>query len=252
MDFAARFILDELGIEFEDPEANSLDAIIDRFGNEFPKTRIFSDLARQTLIDVDAANDPDMALTAWLDHEEAMFRRLERRVVAERLKAGFVSGTDVNVDGFIKFSLSVQNRRKSRMGYSFENQLEAIFHACNLTFETQTITENKSIPDFLFPGSTQYSDANFPSAGLTMLGAKSTCKERWRQILPEADRITPKHLATLEPGISETQTSQMLASGVQLVVPASLHASYSHCQQKNLYSIADFVELVKTRETQYS
>jgi EcoRII C terminal len=116
LDFAARFVLDELGIEFEDPNANSLDAIIERYGLEFPKTKDFSGLARLTLPDVSAEDAPDVALMAWLDHEEAMFRRLERRIVSARIEQGFLTADGVDVDGFLSFSLSVQNRRKSRMG----------------------------------------------------------------------------------------------------------------------------------------
>ena len=66
LDFAARFLLDELGIEFEDPNANSLDTIIDHFGLVFPKTIVFSQLARLTLPSVAADETPDAALMAWL------------------------------------------------------------------------------------------------------------------------------------------------------------------------------------------
>ena len=38
LDFAARFILDEIGIEFEEPDAARLDTIIVPFGMEFPQT----------------------------------------------------------------------------------------------------------------------------------------------------------------------------------------------------------------------
>ena len=57
-----------------------------------------------------AEDDPDAALIAWLDHEEALFRRLERRVVSTRIEAGFMNEDGTDVDGFISFSLSVQNR----------------------------------------------------------------------------------------------------------------------------------------------
>ena len=247
LDFAARFVLDEIGIEYEDPEANSLDAIVERFGTTFPKTRDFSALARQTLPEVDARIDPDLALVTWLDHEEAMFRRMERKVVADRLTAGFTDGESVDVDSFLSFSLSVQNRRKSRMGLAFENHLEAVFAANELQFDTQATTERNNKPDFLFPSSAAYADQSFPVALLTMLGAKSTCKERWRQVLPEADRIDTKHLATLEPSISETQTDQMKESSVQLVVPTSIQRSYSPQQRDWLLSMADFVQLVIER-----
>ena len=249
LDFAARFILDEIGIEFEEPDADRLDTIIERFGSEFPKTAEFSDLARLTLPEVRAEDDPDMALVAWLSHEEALFRRLERRIVSTRLEEGFFdeSGT-TDVDGFIRFSLSVQNRRKSRMGLSLEHHLEAIFRAYEIAFARGVVTENNQRPDFLFPSEEAYRNA--PETGhacLTMLGAKSTCKDRWRQVLAEAAKIPRKHLLTLEPGISEPQTIQMENTGLQLVVPQSIQESYTDRQRVWLWNLGEFISDVVAR-----
>lgn len=249
LDFAARFVLDELGIEFEDPNANSLDSIIERFGLGFPKTHEFSALARLTLPEVSAEISPDGALMAWLDHEEAMFRRLERRIVSARIEQGFVHDGGVDVDGFLSFSLSVQNRRKSRMGQSFEHHLAAVFDAQNVCYAKGGKTERNNKPDFLFPSQEAYSNVTFPEQRLTMLAAKSVCKERWRQILPEADRIMAKHLVTLEPGISAAQTDQMMAHAVQLIVPQSLQASYTSDQSEWLWSLDRFVQHVKALES---
>ncbi|WP_346656468.1 type II restriction endonuclease [Bradyrhizobium sp. NBAIM01] len=41
--------------------------------------------------------------------------------MADRLRAGFLTDK-ADVDGFIAFSLTVQNRRKSRAGKSLEHQ----------------------------------------------------------------------------------------------------------------------------------
>lgn len=251
LDFAARFILDEIGVEFEEPEADKLDRIIDRFGTTFPKTAEFSDLARLTLPEVRAEDDPDAALIAWLDHEEALFRRLERRVVSSRIEAGFTSADGTDVDGFISFSLSVQNRRKSRMGHSLENHMAAVLRAHDIRHVRGAITEHKHKPDFLFPDLETYQAA--PADGdarLTMLGAKSTCKDRWRQVLAEAEKINRKHLLTLEPGISEPQTDQMDASGLQLVVPSPVHGSYTDAQRGWLWSVGDFIGEVRARQGQ--
>ncbi|EBK1959289.1 restriction endonuclease, partial [Salmonella enterica] len=49
----------------------------------------------------------------------------------------------------------------------------------------------------MFPGISHYHDSEFPHARLTMLASKSTCKDRWRQMLNEAVRISDKHLLTL-------------------------------------------------------
>ena len=81
-----------------------------------------------------------------------------------------------------------------------------------------------------------------------MLGAKSTLKDRWRQVLSEAERIEAKHLLTLEPGISENQTTEMQAKKLQLVVPRSLHATFRPPQQAWLMDLSGFLKVVKARQ----
>lgn len=247
--FAARYILDELGIEIEEPEAERMDALLERFNGIFPKTAIFADFVRESLPEVSPLDGPDAALLAWMEQEEKLFRRMERHVVSDRLKAGFCDADGSDVDGFIKFSLSVQNRRKSRAGYAFENHLEQVFKICGVTYDSQAVTENNSKPDFLFPGADEYHNSNFPASKLTMLGVKSTCKDRWRQVLSEASRIPEKHLITLEPGISQNQTSEMEANHLQLILPRGLHGTYRENQQKWLLDLDGFITLVKERET---
>lgn len=248
LDFAARYILDELGIEFEEPEADRLDALIEPFGLAFPKTRALSELARRSLPATLPLDAPDEALVAWMEREEQLFRRLERRVVDARLRSGFVAGEDADVDGFLSFSLSVQNRRKSRAGHALENHLEALFIAHKLRFARGVETENRNKPDFLFPGQAEYRDPSFPAARLTMLGAKSTLKDRWRQVLSEATRIETKHLLTLEPSVSANQTDEMQVKHLQLVVPISIQKTYTEKQRAWLMDLQLFVRLVRNRQ----
>lgn len=248
LDFAMRYVLDELGIEPEETEAEKLDAILAKHAKKFPKTFEFAKLARESLTEVSALDDADKVVMAWLEREEMLFRRLERHIVSDRLKTGFMTDEVADVDGFIAFSLSVQNRRKSRAGYSLEHHVEALFKARNLKFERQVTTEGKSKPDFLFPGQAEYLDLTFKTERLTMLGSKSSLKDRWRQVLDEADRITHKHLLTLEPGVSESQTDAMKNRNLQLVVPRSIHTSYKEPQQKWLMDVAGFIKLVEERQ----
>ena len=249
LNLAARYVLDELGVEFEDQDS-VFDTLIEPFGLEFPATRVFSELARTSLQDeVDAHGDPDAVLMAWLEREESLFRRLEHRIVAERLQSGFITvGGDANVDEFIAFSLSVQNRRKARAGQSLELHLEALFEAHKIRFVRGGETENRNRPDFLFPGTTEYRDSAFPAERLTMLGAKSTLKDRWRQVLSEARRIEFKHLLTLEPGISEAQTNQMKSEKLQLILPHKIHETYRESQRAWLLTVSDFIDLVKSKQ----
>ena len=76
----------------------------------------------------------------------------------------------------------------------------------------------------------------------------TTAKDRWRQVLEEADKIDRKHLITLEGAISENQTNEMISRQLQLVVPKEIHATYSEKQQSWLYSVEDFLGLVKERQ----
>lgn len=82
-----------------------------------------------------------------------------------------------------------------------------------------------------------------------MLGAKSTLKDRWRQVLSEAERIPEKHLITLEPGISGHQTREMKAKQLQLVIPEPLHDSFQPEQRSWLMNLAGFIDLVRYRQT---
>ena len=246
--FAARYILDELSIEPEEPEAGQLDALIEPFGLVFPKTKTFSELARSSLPDVSAIDDPDGALVDWLDREEQLFRRLERRIVAKRIGDGFHGEGAVDVDGFLSFSLSVQNRRKARAGQALENHLEAVFQAQRIRYARGAQTENRNRPDFLFPGAEAYINPAFPESRLTMLGAKSTLKDRWRQVLSEAHRIDQKHLLTLEPGISRNQTDEMQAKALQLVIPRPLHRTFQPDKQDWLMDLGGFIRLARERQ----
>ena len=133
------------------------------------------------------------------------------------------------------------------MGYAFENHLVAIFESRKLQFQRGCRTENHSKPDFLFPGCEAYHTSSFPAEWLTMLGAKSTCKERWRQVLAEAARIQHKHLLTLEGGISVNQTNEMISNNLQLVVPYPIHESYLDEQRRWLMNVEQFIGMVAAK-----
>lgn len=248
VDYVVRWVLDAIGIE---PPAAEVDAdlITERFGRTMPTTRIFSAFARDQMTECDPLDDPDHALMAWLETEERYFRAFERLLVEDRLRNGFLHDDKaVDVDGFIAFSLSVQNRRKSRAGYALENHLEHIFRAWQLRYDRGATTEGRSKPDFLFPSRDEYLDAGFAASGLSILGAKASCKDRWRQILGEADRVDIKHLVTLEPSISVNQTDEMQTRSVQLVLPGQVHASYNDAQRGWLWTVGRFIEHIRDQQ----
>ncbi len=240
--FVARYILDQLGIETRERLSFSyLEDMLRRFNGDFPSTREFSAYARETL-GISSRDNPDEALLIWLEREEILFRMLEKHLAEKKIREGFN-----DIDEFVNTALSIINRRKSRVGAGFENHLEYIFKEFDLTFSTQKVTENKSKPDFVFPCIEAYhrlpDDA--VSKIVTILGAKYSCKDRWRQVLAEGNRINKKYLITVEAGISSNQTTEMENSGVKLIVPNEILETYSSSQRISIINLRGFIEKVK-------
>ena len=243
LEYASKYILEQIGISVEEQRESYLDEMLSLFDGKFPTTKEFSAYARSTLSEVSALDNPDSVLLSWLSREEELFRTLEKHIIQSKLTTGFN-----DVDDFISYSLSVQNRQKSRVGQSFENHFEEILKSRNIRYDRTKITENKSKPDFIFPSIVQYHDINFPVENLTMLGVKSTCKDRWRQVLAEADRIEHKHLLTLEAAISTNQTNEMIQKNLQLVVPKPIHKTYTSLQQDWLIDINTFISILQEKQ----
>ncbi|HJG37742.1 type II restriction endonuclease [Enorma phocaeensis] len=248
IDAMAAQILESIGIEVGIPSAadNYLDGLVGRFGDSFPRGADFSAYSVSTLAELDWAGDPDGSLVACYEREELLFRVFERHIL-ERDLAPFLGDT-LDVDGVLRVTMSTFQRRKSRAGTAFENQLSMLFDAFGIQYSAQKYTEGKSKPDFVFPSIEDYRDPAFPVARLTVLGAKTTIKERWRQVLDEADRVELKHLVTLEPAVSSDYTSAMRKDHLQLVVPRPLFSTYTQAQQDWLMDIKRFCEMVKNRQ----
>lgn len=252
LEYAVRQIFEEIGIEYKsDTDDKLLGNLIEKFGQSFPKTAMFSEYARSLVTDLCPVEDPDNALFKWYSMEERLFFIFEKYLIQDRVEKGFVHDGLIDVEDFIQFSLSVQNRRKSRAGLSLENHVCALLDDNKILYAHGKYTECKSKPDFIFPTIESYHDASYPCDYLTMLGAKTTCKDRWRQVLPEADRIMNKHVLTLQTSISEDQTDEMIEENVQLVLPVSIHNTYTPKQQRWIWTMKDFISLVRERQQYY-
>ncbi len=176
------------------------------------------------------------------DHEFDLFKLVEHHHSFPLIKKGFE-----NVEGFIKLANSISNRRKSRSGKSLELHLENIFKEEGLDdFGVQCTTEGNKKPDFLFPDCASYHDPEYPENKLRMLAVKTTVKDRWRQILNEANRIDFSYLFTLQQGVSENQFKEMQEEKVKLVVPKPLHKAFPKGIRGDIYSLSGFIEETKT------
>jgi len=187
---------------------------------------------------------PDDRLLKRRDCEFEMFLSLERTLVLPKIRSGFRT-----VDEFISLANSVGNSRKSRSGKSLELHALHIFREEGLNnFTHNPITEGKKRPDFIFPSIDAYHDKKYDLDKLAMLGVKTTCKDRWRQIINEADRIPIKHLLTLQQGVSEPQFQEMKAHGIVLVVPRKLHNSFPEKIRSELMDFSGFISWRKSFE----
>lgn len=243
VDMTRARILEAVGVEVVVKDEALLIRMIELFGEKFPTTAKFGSFIRKEVTNVKPLDGSDAAIMSWMESEEFAFRVLERHIVNKQLEQKFE-----DVDDFVRFSLSVHNRRKSRAGLAFENHLAEVFSAYDLNFERGVTLEAKAKPDFLFPGKASYFDQSFPVSLLTLLGAKTSCKDRWRQVLAEGVRTPAKHLVTLQPSISADQLEQMKAHHLQLVIPQAIHVSYPVRDRDYLWSLETFIAMVRGKQ----
>ena len=231
-------------------EKTAIEEFISGLTVDFPASEEMSAAARRIRNAVyDHENfiidNPDRKLLDWTDAEFKLFRALEYARYGDMITHGFPS-----VEDFINTANIVLNRRKSRAGKSLEHHLAAIFDGNGVRYKAQAITEGNKKPDFIFPSQDAYHDAAYSTDRLVSLAAKTTCKDRWRQILNEADRLRdrPKYLCTLQQGISAAQMDEMQAENVILVVPKPYIQAYPADRRERIWTLGHFVTYVKEVE----
>ncbi len=182
----------------------------------------------------------DLRLLKRRECEFEIFRSVEQAVELPEILRGFGS-----VEDFVSRAQTILQRRKARSGRSLELHTRAILLEERLQEGTEFShgpeSEASKRPDFLFPSESAYKNPAFPTGKLRMLAAKTTCKDRWRQILNEADRIPHKHLLTLQEGVSEGQFREMTEAKIKLVVPQPLISAYPAAVQPHLQTLESFV-----------
>lgn len=222
---------------------NVLDLLPKEWYDTFPSGKDIFKFIESRLPQIQWKKTVDELLLARRALEFEVFAEVERQNVLPNIRDGFST-----VDDFIRYSNSVANRRKSRAGTSLELHLESIFNYEKLKFEAQAVTELNKKPDFLFPSGIAYHDATYPETKLHMLASKTCCKDRWRQVINEADRIKQKHLFTLQEGVSGNQLKEMYKEGIVLVVPQPILKSFPKEYHDQILSLTEFVDFIKTSQ----
>lgn len=231
-------------------EKAEMERLIETLDVDFPSSERMSMAAREIdnrvydHVDYIVTN-PDKKLIDWTNMEFKLFQALEYARYGDVISKGFLSMED-----FVMTANQVLNRRKSRAGKSLEHHLAALFSGNGLIYEEQVVTEGNKKPDFLFPSQAAYHTPDFPTEKLISLAAKTTCKDRWRQVINEADRLRQrvKYLCTLQQGISTAQIDEMKAEQIVLVVPKPYISYYPKERQDQIWTISQFIRFVKETE----
>ena len=194
-----------------------------------------------------AKEEPDRVLQRWLELAEASYRIWEKDVFERFLgplrwdkKVGDLQLAERVSEKWMSFRQS----RVSRAGLVMECFLDSIFAAWNLRYDWGPRMSDGRRPDFLFPGKDEYENEEFPPQNLRLLGAKTSMKERWRQILAEGDRVASKHGITRDDAITPATFEQMQSMGFTVVMPESVVSSYKHVPS-NLVTLHSFLKEVR-------
>lgn len=140
-----------------------------------------------------------------------------------------------------RIMLSASQQRKSRAGYSFEHQIEAMLVAGKIPFAKQVVMDAKKRPDFVLPSLKHLrADLKGPAKGL-ILSAKTTLRERWKQVEREMGG-SDLFLATVDETIAANAIEDMASMNITLVVPESLKSSKSteYVRHANVVDFASF------------
>jgi len=210
---------------------------------DFPGGAAFSTAARRILeecIQKVRKLSPDDLLTKSVEAEYKLFQIVERQVCQPEVTRLFRS-----VDDFLQTAARIMNRRKARAGRSLENHVEYLLEQAGIPHTMRPKIDGK--PDIVIPSETAYNDPAYPIDRLFIVGVKTTCKDRWRQVLNEGRRVTQKHILTIQQGISANQLQEMHTANVSLVVPASLHSDYPPEHEITLMNVEQFISTVRDR-----
>lgn len=134
--------------------------------------------------------------------------------------------------------LNASQQRKVRAGGGFETHIRALLVGGAVPFAEQKVVSSLR-PDFVLPDVAMY-QAKSPAA--LVLSAKTTLRERWKQVAMEKRNCTV-FLATMDEKVAVSSVRQMLAHDVFLVVPEAFKAAgtvVDFSAEPNVLSFSEF------------
>jgi hypothetical protein len=196
------------------------------------------------------ANPGDAIMRISRDIEYKLYKRAELRhraaEVVRIVTEGGMGLVEAIVRGFPQLDatfLSASQHRKSRAGRSFERHIARFLHDGGINFEEQAVTGGRR-PDFVMPSLIVLNDKVRTFDGALVLSAKTTLRERWKQLAMEKFNCA-LFLATVDDRVSTDAIDDMHVQEICLVVPESLKTSKETCyaNKENVITFKDFFDV---------
>lgn len=179
-------------------------------------------------------NPGDAIMKISRDIEYKLYKRAElRHRAAEVVRIITEKNADIVtavVRGFPELDatfLSASQHRKSRAGRSFEQHIGQLLTDGNISFEEQAVAGGRR-PDFVLPNLITLTDKARSFDGALVLSAKTTLRERWKQITLEKFDCS-LFLATVDDRVSADAINDMQRQKICLIVPESLKKAKETC-----------------------
>lgn len=163
------------------------------------------------------------------DNFSSLFEKMQEEIYQQYLRAQEQSGqkvigNQIAEDGAVYFAdmdklfMSIFQSRKSRAGKAFEYIIKELLTRLSYPFSEQVDIDGAK-PDFVMPSESFFKEKPLDSIIFT---AKRTLRERWRQVVTEANKGYGYFLATLDAKVTKSQIEQAAKHKVFLVVPKSI------------------------------
>jgi len=193
-------------------------------------------------------NPGDAIMKISRDVEFALYKQVERRHRAADVLRIVTEEADLVtaiVKGFPQLDatfLSASQHRKSRGGLSFEYHIGRMMTDGKIPFEAQKITGGRR-PDFILPSLKVLSSPNRGGDEALIISAKTTLRERWKQVALEKFNCS-LFLATVDDRVSSDAIDDMQKHGIHMVVPESLKTAKETCYagKSNVISFKEFFQ----------
>jgi len=194
--------------------------------NEFKKNVPSNDVLCSKAADVILAGEGCVEIKNNFSH---YFEELQKEIYNQYLFAQEKSGQliidqqilekgTIHFNDMDKLLMSIFQSRKSRAGKAFEYIIRELFSRLSYPFSEQVNIDGAK-PDFVMPSEEYFKEKPLDSIIFT---AKRTLRERWRQVVTEANKGYGYFLATLDEKVTSSQIEQAETHKIFLVVPMSM------------------------------